>query len=123
MPRAVVAPPAKAAPAKSFFSSLFAKTPPPTPAPGVMTPQLDSGPIVSTPGPATAHPASSVATGAEAGGFALSATSQNQAWVRIGDHRTVMAKVGDAIPGLGKVTAIGTNSVTLDNGQILKAAP
>jgi len=66
--------------------------------------------------PATAPPL-------DADQYALSATLGDRAWIRVGDHRTIMAKVGDSIPGLGKVTAVGTNILTLQNGQTLKVTP
>ncbi len=55
--------------------------------------------------------------------FSLSATLGERAWIRIGDHRTVMAVPGNVIPELGRVVAVGPNSVTFSDGRILSTKP
>jgi hypothetical protein len=87
-----------------------------------------AAPIVSAPSPTVSlvtRPATPAASegAAAADAFHLSATLSDRAWIRIGDHKTVMAKKDDVVPGLGKIASVDKDSITLDNGQVLKVAP
>jgi hypothetical protein len=96
-------------------------------------------PLVSAPSPATplsvapaapkapaAEPVVAAApimsNAADTGGFVVSATLQDRVWIRIGDHRTVMAKLGETVPGLGKLTAVGPHSITIDGAKVLEVS-
>jgi len=128
----VVAIPAKAVPAKAtpnFLASIVARAKEMT---GTSSPksaeapaaEVAPAPIVSAPTPAVSLVTRSVSSeGTASQGFRLSATLQDRAWIRIGDSKTVMAKKDDVVPGLGKVTSVDKDSITLDNGQVLKVAP
>jgi hypothetical protein len=91
--------------------------------------EVVAAPIVSAPSPAVSlvtrptTPSTPSEGGTAAESFHLSATLSDRAWIRIGDHKTVMAKKDDVVPGLGKITSVDKDSITLDNGQVLKVAP
>jgi hypothetical protein len=131
------APPAKAVLAKpsttGFLASIVARAkemtrsslPKSKEAP---TADAAAAPIVSAPTPTVSlvtqpAPAAPSDGGAAADAFHLSATLQDRAWIRIGDHKTIMAKKDDVVPGLGKIASVDKDSITLDNGQVLKVAP
>ena len=68
-------------------------------------------------------PVSMAVHGTSHAAFALSATLGNRAWIRIGNHRTILVMPGDLVPGLGHVKAIYPGSVFFDNGKTLRTAP
>ena len=83
--------------------------------------------VVSLPPPrdrnALVRSGKKVLEGGAAPKFSLSAVSGSNAWIRIGNRRTVVVHPGAEVPGLGQVTAVGPNSVTFSSGRILKGAP
>lgn len=60
--------------------------------------------------------------GAEAvSGPSLLTTSGGKAWIRVSATRTVVVKVGDEVPGMGKVLTVTSADVVTEKGKLLIA--